>query len=624
MIKSKKQSLIVIGVFTLVLMLGTVTYAFFNYTRTGTENVIKTGRISFNTSQSSGNSEAINLTNVFPISRSELGTDVNNSAEVEINIVGDTTYTNGLEYLVTFEDVNIETSTSKKIPIGIEVNPEKTGELGTVNTNYFNSVNDGGRGGNTSYYKVLANNVIHDGDYVLVGYIRPGVAEVNGTIGIKAFIDKDKILISDTYDGTESDNMGTERSKAQGKVVLTTEEWNSLQGNNSISFKIRIQANEGIWVGDPSSRNDMDKLNILFNETSSPYYNQQNSITEINFIRMSEEMIDTHINVVDMTATGGQGVVKAWVENNILYIASPGETYFPQDSTALLSWCTNLIKINFNNVNTSNVTNMTAMFYAPKLTSLDLSSFDTSNVTNMTSMFITDNLTSLDLSSLDTRNVTNMTNMFGGCTNLESVNLSGLGGDNLIAIMSMFSQCTSLKNINMSGFNFGTYSPSGLFADATSVEIINLKNANTSNLAGMIMMFWNCHNLKSVNLENIDTSKVKNMAAMFAGCTSLTTLDLSSFDTSRVTYMTNMFMMGTSVGAYPNATLTPDDNSLTKIYVGPNWTTENVTESTDMFYNNTHLVGGSGTIFDTNYIDKTYARVDGGVSNPGYLTLKTN
>ena len=90
MIKSKKQSLIVIGVFTLVMLLGTVTYAFFNYTRTGTANIIKTGRIYFNTTQSSGNSEAINLTNVFPITRSELGTDVNNSAEVEINIIAET------------------------------------------------------------------------------------------------------------------------------------------------------------------------------------------------------------------------------------------------------------------------------------------------------------------------------------------------------------------------------------------------------------------------------------------------------------------------------------------------------------------------------------------------------
>ncbi len=52
MIKSKKQIFVVIGVFTLVLMLGTVTYAFFNYTRTGSANNIKTGRIYFNSEAS--------------------------------------------------------------------------------------------------------------------------------------------------------------------------------------------------------------------------------------------------------------------------------------------------------------------------------------------------------------------------------------------------------------------------------------------------------------------------------------------------------------------------------------------------------------------------------------------
>ena len=43
-----------------------------------------------------------------------------------------------------------------------------------------------------------------------------------------------------------------------------------------------------------------------------------------------------------------------------------------------------------------------------------------------------------------------------------------------------------------------------------------------------------------------------------------------------------------------------------------------------IFEYNTSLVGGNGTIYDANHIDKTYARVDGGTDNPGYLTLKTN
>ena len=69
MIKTKKQMFIIIGVFTLILMLFTGTYAFFNYTRTGSSNTIKVGRISFISRQTN----TINLTNMFPIDPTETG-----------------------------------------------------------------------------------------------------------------------------------------------------------------------------------------------------------------------------------------------------------------------------------------------------------------------------------------------------------------------------------------------------------------------------------------------------------------------------------------------------------------------------------------------------------------------
>ncbi|MCI7559653.1 MAG: hypothetical protein MSS76_06005 [Clostridium sp.] len=34
----------------------------------------------------------------------------------------------------------------------------------------------------------------------------------------------------------------------------------------------------------------------------------------------------------------------------------------------------------------------------------------------------------------------------------------------------------------------------------------------------------------------------------------------------------------------------------------------------------TLLVGGLGTTYNSSYVDKTYARIDGGTSNPGYFT----
>ena len=68
------------------------------------------------------------------------------------------------------------------------------------------------------------------------------------------------------------------------------------------------------------------------------------------------------------------------------------------------------------NWDTSNVTDMSYMFYGDYLiTSLDLSNWDTSNVTDMSYMFSEcRDLTSLDLSNWDTSNVTNMSWMFGG------------------------------------------------------------------------------------------------------------------------------------------------------------------------------------------------------------------
>ena len=87
----------------------------------------------------------------------------------------------------------------------------------------------------------------------------------------------------------------------------------------------------------------------------------------------------------------------------------------------------NLLKnLNVSNLDTSQVTNMSNMFYACMgLTSLDLSNFDTSQVTNMSDMFGgCMGLTSRDVSKWNTSKVTNMSNMFNYCTSLTSLVLS--------------------------------------------------------------------------------------------------------------------------------------------------------------------------------------------------------
>ncbi|WP_294757461.1 MucBP domain-containing protein [uncultured Lactobacillus sp.] len=108
----------------------------------------------------------------------------------------------------------------------------------------------------------------------------------------------------------------------------------------------------------------------------------------------------------------------------------------------------------FNQVDTSEVTNMYAMFLGcPNLSSLDLSSFNTTKVTNMRYMFYQCySLTSLDLHSFDTSSVTGMNCMFYNCSKLSSLDLSNFDTAKVTDMTRMFFGCQSLKTLNISSF----------------------------------------------------------------------------------------------------------------------------------------------------------------------------
>ena len=244
-----KKKKILLGILSIIGILSItigVSVAFFNYTRTGAENTLNVGRISFTTNQT----RTINLTGVFPISSSNVLTDNDNVGTVEVEITGDTDYTEGIEYLITSENAHVTTTSGKLIPISLDVSATN---LGTENNNYFTAREDK----NASIYKKMTDDSLNGDQMLLVGYIKPnttlGTAEgVNGKITIRAYLDADKIAISDTYDGSESDNMGTTNNWVNGRTVLTTNEWDNLS-SNGVSFRVRVEANEGIWVNEKSN-----------------------------------------------------------------------------------------------------------------------------------------------------------------------------------------------------------------------------------------------------------------------------------------------------------------------------------------------------------------------------------
>ena len=257
--------------------------------------------------------------------------------------------------------------------------------------------------------------------------------------------------------------------------------------------------------------------------------------------------------------------------------------------------------LDVSNFDTSKVTDMGMMFLKSQATTIDVSSFDTSNVTNMSSMFSNSQATTLDLSNFNTSNVTNMSDMFH-YSQATTIDVSNFDTSKVTNMSYMFwnSKSTMLDVSNFNTSNVTNMSDMFYYSQATTLDVSNF---NTSNVTNMSYMFYYSQ-ATTLDVSNFDTSKVTNMSYMFSG-SKATTLDLNNFDTSKVTDMSYMFNRATN---------------LKTIYSSDKFNTDNVTTSTNMFLSSTNLVGGSGTKYNSSHIDKTYARIDGGTSNPGYFT----
>lgn len=179
-----------------------------------------------------------------------------------------------------------------------------------------------------------------------------------------------------------------------------------------------------------------------------------------NIIILDNDATNEEISAIDIKAE----YVKA---NNVV---------FPKSCYRMLY---GINTIELNNVDTSNVTNMSYMFSGlSEMSELDLSYFDTSHVTNMAGMFEDMNsLTSLKFSKkFDTSNVTDM--------------------------YSMFANTYSLTNLNLIEANFNTskVTDMGWMFNQTTIEELNLGDYfDTRNVDNMSGMFGG-----SINLYNIE------------------------------------------------------------------------------------------------------------------------
>lgn len=139
-----------------------------------------------------------------------------------------------------------------------------------------------------------------------------------------------------------------------------------------------------------------------------------------------------------------------------------------------------------------------------------------------------------------------------------------------------------------------------LFNELMVATEIDLTGLTTTGCTSFARTFSNCPNIETIiGLDNLDTSNATIMHMMFWTCSKVNELDCSSFDTSSVTDMGQMFRYC---------------ERLETIYASNNFVTSQVNVSSNMFTGDTRLVGAIP--YDPNYVDKTYANLN------GYFTAK--
>lgn len=145
--------------------------------------------------------------------------------------------------------------------------------------------------------------------------------------------------------------------------------------------------------------------------------------------------------------------------------------------------------------------------------SIDFDGVDTSNITSMDGMFQRACIHKINFSNLDTSSVSSMRGMF------ELAYVGEITGD---------LDTSRVKDM------------AGMFAGmSTASGVLDLNRLDTSNVEDMESMFFHCF-CSEIKIDTFNTSQVQNMKEMFFECKAIT-LDLSNFNVGDGTNIESIF-----------------------------------------------------------------------------------
>ncbi len=179
-------------------------------------------------------------------------------------------------------------------------------------------------------------------------------------------------------------------------------------------------------------------------------------------------------------------------------------------------------------------------------------------------------------------------------------------------------EITGIENINVSQVE----DFADMFYFCLRLEELNINKWETNNAKSFYQLFYNCRSLSQLNARKLNTSNVTSIQGIFFGCNSLLELDLSQWSTAKITDMRSVFsnlnwlkvldISNFDTRNVTNAvTMFSGCSQLQTIYVGENWTLNNVSRTKTYTENGStrtrykgifdgcvSLIGGAGTTYN--------------------------
>ena len=215
-----------------------------------------------------------------------------------------------------------------------------------------------------------------------------------------------------------------------------------------------------------------------------------------------------------------------------------------EDMTAMFFDCGGLTTLDVSTLDTRNATSMEAMYCGCQgLTSLDLSTFNTSKLKNMATMFyLCHKIETIDFTGWDTRNNESLYATFMECNKLHDLDITMFNTSKVTNMQHTFDKCSSLVTLDLSNFDIGNCTDMGLmFNECSALKSANYPNFGANRVADTYCMFYLCNNLETINLCNFETINCNRLSWTFGKCTKLSSLDIRSMDTTNVKDIAKMF-----------------------------------------------------------------------------------